>query len=194
MVNLAEEGFDRALRVTTTLDEGLVARKLGAVRFHLVAAPALLNRIGRPTLVADLAGAPFLAYSPVTSDGRIRFGKVSDAVDIRLLPVMQSGNETLILLAAREGVGFAMMPPGVEQLRARGVGMVASKDGPPRVRFHKSQQSTVPARTRPSASAACAAGTSRSTQVSVDAGNSGLMSSPVAATAAGLCPSAISAA
>jgi len=132
MVNLAEEGFDQALRVTTTLDEGLVARKLGAVRFHLVAAPALLNRIGRPTLVADLAGAPFLAYSPVTSDGRIRFGKVSDAVDIRLLPVMQSGNETLILLAAREGMGFAMMPPGVEQLRARGVGMVASKDRPPR--------------------------------------------------------------
>jgi len=131
MVNLAEEGFDQALRVTTTLDEGLVARKLGAVRFHLVAAPALLNRIGRPTLVADLAGAPFLAYSPVTSDGRIRFGKVSDAVDIRLLPVMQSGNETLILLAAREGMGFAMMPPGVEQLRARGVGMVAGKDRPP---------------------------------------------------------------
>ena len=59
-INLVEEGVDLALRVTETLDEGFIARKLTMVEFPLVAAPAFLETVGRPKTTDDLNGAPFL--------------------------------------------------------------------------------------------------------------------------------------
>lgn len=110
MVNLVEEGLDLALRVTETLGEGLIARKLTEVHFPLVASPAFLERYGRPGSLADLAGAPFLTYAPMGSSGRLRHGKGDEAFDINFNPVLRSGNETLILMSAREDMGFAFMP------------------------------------------------------------------------------------
>lgn len=109
-VNMVEDGIDLALRVTSRLDDGLIARKLAKVDFPLVAAPEFLDRIGRPESHADLDGAPFLIYSPMASNGRIRFGKNADVPDIPYTLVLQSGNESLIHLAAREGMGFAFLP------------------------------------------------------------------------------------
>lgn len=109
-INLVEEGFDLALRVAPTLDEGLIARRLSLVRFPLVASPAFLDVHGRPTKVDDLSGAPFLLYSEIGLSGRIRFGEGDQAFDFKSVPVLHSGNETLIHLAAREGMGFAFLP------------------------------------------------------------------------------------
>lgn len=106
-VNLVEDGFDLALRVTTTPDEGLIARRLGEIAFYLVAAPAFLDRIGRPVRPDDLTGASFLAYTPVAAQGRIPLG---GGRELRLSPVMQSANETLLHLAALEAMGIAIMP------------------------------------------------------------------------------------
>ncbi|MFK7859571.1 MAG: LysR family transcriptional regulator [Granulosicoccus sp.] len=109
-INLVEEGVDLALRVARSLDEGLIARKLAQVAFHLVASPAFLEHRGRPETVNDLTNAPFLIYSQMTTGGRIRFGEGDDAMDIKVSPVLQSGNETLIHLGAREGMGYAFLP------------------------------------------------------------------------------------
>lgn len=114
-VNMVEDGYDLALRVTPTLDEGLIARRLTDVAFHIVGAPSLLDRIGRPQCLADLNGAPLLAYTPVASQGRVRFGIGPDAPEIRMTPVLQSANETLLFLAALEGAGLAIMPDVVAQ-------------------------------------------------------------------------------
>ena len=73
-INLVEDGFDLALRVSQSLEEDLIARKVGDVSFLLVAAPAFLDRIGRPASAAHLNGAPFLVYAEVADNGRIRFG------------------------------------------------------------------------------------------------------------------------
>lgn len=109
-VNMVEDGFDLALRVSPTLDEGLIARRLVDVTFYIVATPTLLDQIGRPKVVADLNGARFLAYSPVTSGGRVRLGLGPTAPEVRMTPVMQSANETLLFQAALEGMGIAIMP------------------------------------------------------------------------------------
>jgi DNA-binding transcriptional LysR family regulator len=109
-INLVEEGIDLALRVAITLDDGLIARKLDQVNFLLVASPEFLERFGQPATVDDLDGAPFLAYNQMAPRGRIRYGEGADALDIRIAPVLQSGNETLIHLGAREGMGFAFLP------------------------------------------------------------------------------------
>jgi len=109
-VSLAEEGFDLALRVSASLDEGLIARRLIDVSFHLVAAPSLLAKFGRPKKLSDIAGAPFLAYTPVAANGRVRIGGGANKTELRFTPVLLSANETLLLHAAREGLGFAFMP------------------------------------------------------------------------------------
>lgn len=109
-VNLVEDGYDLALRVSPALDEGLIARRLADIAFRMVASPALLDRIGRPREVADLAGAPFLAYSPVSSGGRVRLGLGPNAPEVRMTPVLQSANETILFQAALQGMGIAIMP------------------------------------------------------------------------------------
>jgi DNA-binding transcriptional LysR family regulator len=109
-INLVEDGFDLALRVSQSLEEDLIARKVGDVSFLLVAAPAFLDRIGRPASAAHLNGAPFLVYAEVADNGRIRFGSGTDALDITTRPVLKSGNETLIYQAALAGMGFAFLP------------------------------------------------------------------------------------
>jgi DNA-binding transcriptional LysR family regulator len=109
-VNLVEDGYDLALRVSPALDEGLIARRLADVAFRIVAAPSLLDRIGRPRGIEDLTGAPFLAYSPVSTGGRVRLGLGPNAPEVRMTPVMQSANETVLFQAALEGMGIAIMP------------------------------------------------------------------------------------
>lgn len=109
-VNLVEDGYDLALRVSPTIDEGLIARRLTTVSFTIVATPALLDRIGRPKDIADLTGAPFLAYSAVSTGGRVRLGFGPGAPEVRMTPVLQSANETVLFQAALEGMGIAIMP------------------------------------------------------------------------------------
>jgi DNA-binding transcriptional LysR family regulator len=109
-VNLVEDGYDLALRVSPALDEGLIARRLADVTFHILAAPSLLDRIGRPAQIADLTGAPFLAYSPISTGGRVRLGLGPNAPEVRMTPVLQSANETVLFQAALEGMGIAIMP------------------------------------------------------------------------------------
>lgn len=108
-INMVEEGVDLSLRVAFKLDEGLIARKLADVTFQLVAAPSFLDRFGRPQAPNDLNEAPMLAYSQVANDGRIKFGG-AQGLDVKLNPVMVSGNEDILHSAAIAGMGYAMLP------------------------------------------------------------------------------------
>lgn len=109
-INLVEEGVDLAIRVAASLDDGLIARRLGEVEFPLVASPSFLDAFGRPTSVDDLSGAPLMLYTQMETSGRIRFGSGEDALDIRFTPAMRTGNEILIHLGAQQGMGFAFVP------------------------------------------------------------------------------------
>ncbi|GAA3855674.1 LysR family transcriptional regulator [Celeribacter arenosi] len=108
-INLVEEGADLALRVAFKLDEGLIARKLSEVTFQMVAAPDFLDHTTRPQTANDLIDAPLLAYSPVASDGRIKFGG-SEGLDVKMRPVMVSTNESHLHLSALSGMGYAILP------------------------------------------------------------------------------------
>ncbi|MFT3673219.1 LysR family transcriptional regulator [Aestuariivirga sp.] len=110
IINLVEEGFDLALRVSSALESGLIARRLGDMHFRLVASPNYLERAGRPQSLADLQGAPFLAYTPVARDGRMSIRTAKGEEEIQFKPVLLSGNESLLMFAAREGMGYSFMP------------------------------------------------------------------------------------
>lgn len=110
MVNLVENGIDLALRVTETIGDGMIMRKLASVDFRLVGSPALLDKIGRPTEISDLNGMPLLAYAPVAGSGRVKFPKGQSFEQVQFRPVLLTENETLIVLAARESMGLAILP------------------------------------------------------------------------------------
>ena len=111
LTNLVEDGFDLAIRaVARTLDPGLIARKLGDLHFRMVAAPSFLDKHWRPASLTDLEGAPFLAYTQVARDGKVKLPTPDGPVEINFRPVLLSGNESLLMHAACEGMGFTFMP------------------------------------------------------------------------------------
>lgn len=117
IVNLVDEGFDLALRATTPdrLDPGLVARPLMQIEFRLVASPGYLKRVGRPRRVADLNGHALLRYSGMGASDNITLNGPQGPQTVTLHTVMQSGNETLLHLAALEGMGLVFLPTWMVQ-------------------------------------------------------------------------------
>jgi DNA-binding transcriptional LysR family regulator len=109
-VNLMDEGIDLALRATHTQDTALIARPLTKVRFHLVASPTYLTRHGHPRSVNDLDGHHLLMYSLGALGSTVTFGQPGGSLTIKFVPVLKSANETLIHLAAVEGMGLAFLP------------------------------------------------------------------------------------
>jgi DNA-binding transcriptional LysR family regulator len=57
-VDLVEEGFDLAIRVTQLDDSSLIARKIAPFRTVVCASPAAIERYGAPRVPADLSTRP----------------------------------------------------------------------------------------------------------------------------------------
>jgi DNA-binding transcriptional LysR family regulator len=110
MVNLVEEGFDLALRVSRSPGDNLIARPIAPVAFHLVAAPAYLEKAGRPQRLADLTSHAMLWYSLAPVDIGWAFPGPDGLETVKITPVLQSGNESLLHLTALQGMGLALLP------------------------------------------------------------------------------------
>ena len=106
VVNLVEEGFDLALRVSAAPSPALIARPVGSVAFYLVAAPAYLARAGVPRLPQELAAHAMISYSLMAVGNELRF----DGVTVKFQPVLQSNNESLLHAAALDAMGIALLP------------------------------------------------------------------------------------
>jgi DNA-binding transcriptional LysR family regulator len=61
-VDIIREGFDIAIRMGELADSDLVGRKIGNIRFVLVASKAYLERHGRPSTIEDLGRHNFVRY------------------------------------------------------------------------------------------------------------------------------------
>ncbi len=112
IVNLVDEGFDLALRATSPdrLDSGLIARPLAKVDFELVAAPAYLNRTGRPVRLADLNGHNLLQYGGMPLGSGLTFDGPDGRETVTFRITMQSENETMLQQAALQGMGLVFLP------------------------------------------------------------------------------------
>lgn len=110
VVNLVEEGFDLALRVGQAPAATLIARPLGAIDFHLVAAPAYLERAGRPRQLAELARHATIVYSLLTTGEELTLNGPRGRETVKLAPILRSNNESLMHDAAIEGMGIALLP------------------------------------------------------------------------------------
>lgn len=106
-VDLVEEGYDLALRLTRTPPDALVAKALMPVDYRLVATPDFLHgrRIDHP---ADLDGLPGLHYHGSGESADWQFLRDGEAATVRVVRRVAVNNSEIVrdLVLAGLGVGL----------------------------------------------------------------------------------------
>ncbi|TVQ53525.1 MAG: LysR family transcriptional regulator [Rhodobacteraceae bacterium] len=110
-VELVAEGFDLAIRIGALPDSSLKAKKLTETRMMLIAAPAYLQRMGRPESIEALAEHDLLHYSNLASGNvwRLR-GPSGDERPVRAVGRLTVNNGDALLRATCDGLGVALSP------------------------------------------------------------------------------------
>lgn len=108
-VNLIEDQVDIAIRHGRMEDSTLVARRLGSVRYHLVASPALANRVGKLTEPLALASVPLVAFSfgEFRREWVFRRGDTDQSVPVA--PAISASNALVVRETVLRGVGAALL-------------------------------------------------------------------------------------
>lgn len=111
IVDLVEEGFDLAIRISPSNNDQLVARRLGAVRLWLAASPGYLSAHGIPRKPADLSAHAALtyAYTPNPRIWRLLDGK-GVVHDVRVGGPLHCNSGDLSIAAAIAGLGVVLEP------------------------------------------------------------------------------------
>jgi DNA-binding transcriptional LysR family regulator len=110
-VDLAEEGWDLAIRIGDLADSTLIARRLAPCRSALVAAPSYLRAHGTPRQVAELAEHNCLGYTlaRTTSADRWSFGATAE-ITVQVSGTLRANNGDALLAAAVAGQGIIYQP------------------------------------------------------------------------------------
>ncbi|MEQ8494018.1 MAG: LysR family transcriptional regulator [Gammaproteobacteria bacterium] len=110
-IDLIEEGFDLAIRITKIQDSRLVARPLARATMAVVASPAYWVRHGRPRRPADLARHHALEYAyRASSTWRYRATGSGASGSVRVPGVLTANSGDYLLEAAIAGLGVILQP------------------------------------------------------------------------------------
>ena len=110
-VDLVEEGFDLAIRISRLENSSLIARRLAPFSVRLCAAPDLVARLGMPKGPQDLASLPCI----VDTNGRWLTnwpfrGDTGDTISISVSGPIEVNSPLTARAAAVAGLGFAILP------------------------------------------------------------------------------------
>lgn len=109
IVNLTEEGYDLALRITGDPPQQLVARQLAPVRFVVCGAPAYFRKRGRPETLAELQQHVCLNY-PSTLARNWVFARDNERIEVPIKSPLQINNVDALRQVALAGSGLALLP------------------------------------------------------------------------------------
>ena len=109
-INLIEEGIDLAVRITRRLEPGDVARKLGAARLLVIAAPDYLARHGRPQHPAELIHHECLGYTMAGSGQNWQFTVAGQVESFPLRSRINANNGDVLTECAARGLGITLQP------------------------------------------------------------------------------------
>ncbi|WP_290872894.1 LysR family transcriptional regulator [Aquabacterium sp.] len=110
VVDLVEEGFDMAVRITRMPDSVLVSRRLAGTRIVLCASPGYLRQHGEPRHPSDLARHHTLGYSYWATGDEWRLQGPEGEVSVRTRPMLRTNNGDTCLAAALADQGIILQP------------------------------------------------------------------------------------
>ncbi|MDR2240048.1 MAG: LysR family transcriptional regulator [Zoogloeaceae bacterium] len=109
-VDLAEEGYDVAVRVARELPPNLVARRLAPVRRKLCATPDYFERRGIPRIPQDLAHHNCLDYTHSGEHGLWRFTGPEGDIAVPVSGRLRINDDEALSQAVLGGLGMALLP------------------------------------------------------------------------------------
>ncbi|MER9004292.1 MULTISPECIES: LysR family transcriptional regulator [unclassified Mesorhizobium] len=110
-VDLVEEGFDLAVRISRLENSSLIARRLGPFSIKLCASPELIAKHGKPTRPQDLANLPCIVDTNGRSLANWRFrGDGEESVSVNVSGPIEVNSPMAARAAAVSGLGFTILP------------------------------------------------------------------------------------
>jgi len=110
MVDLVDEGYDLAVRITNLPSSGLVGRKLASTRLVLCASPHYLSEHGTPEEPAELLRHQVVSYSYFATRDEWHFTGPRGEASVRLKPRMHTNNGDTCRAVALAGQGIVLQP------------------------------------------------------------------------------------
>ncbi len=109
-VDLVEEGYDLAVRITRLPSSTLVSRKLSSTRMILCASPQYLARAGVPAHPSALAEHAVLAYSYLAAGDDWPFEGPDGPVTAKIRPCVRSNSGDICRAGALQHQGIVLQP------------------------------------------------------------------------------------
>lgn len=110
-VDLVEDGFDLAIRISSSPHPTFIARKLASTKIILCASPAYLKRYGTPQCPRDLAEHNVISYAYWSSGDEWKFTDSSGKIEtIKTKPRLHANNGDTCVAAALQDQGIIMQP------------------------------------------------------------------------------------
>jgi DNA-binding transcriptional LysR family regulator len=110
-VDLIEEGFDLAIRITRLEDSGLIARKISDFRVYAVATADFVARHGPLNGPQDFSRVPFIIDTNTRFHNTVRYLEPDGGSNsVTISGPIEVNSPQATLRAARAGLGIAMVP------------------------------------------------------------------------------------
>lgn len=110
-VDLIEEGFDLAIRITRLEDSGLIARKLSDFRVYAVATADFVAQHGPLDGPQDFSRVPFIIDTNTRFHNTVRYLEPDGGSNsVAISGPIEVNSPQATLRAARAGLGIAMVP------------------------------------------------------------------------------------
>jgi DNA-binding transcriptional LysR family regulator len=113
VVDLVDEGYDLAVRISRLQSSSLVSRRLTSTRMILCASPPYLQRHGTPAHPSELAGHAVIAYSLLAMGDQWEFQGPQPAahpVTVKVVPRMRTNSGDTCCAAALQHQGIVLQP------------------------------------------------------------------------------------
>ena len=115
-VDLVEEGFDLAIRITRMQDSSLIAKRLAPFRVIACGTRELIERVGKPERPEQLSSLPCIVDTNNRSRNTWQFQRENGpSISVQLSGPMEINSPLATRRAALAGLGFALLPDFIAQ-------------------------------------------------------------------------------
>ena len=115
-VDLVEEGFDLAIRITRMQNSSLIAKRLAPFRVIACGTRELIERVGKPERPEQLSSLPCIVDTNNRSRNTWQFQKENGpSISVQLSGPMEINSPLATRRAALAGLGFALLPDFIAQ-------------------------------------------------------------------------------